>query len=115
MSFSETLRLLREEKNVTQKEVAEQCGLTATCICQLESGARNPTGSTIKSLASYFNVTADFLLGIDNFTEIQTVKNRISKYTKDEKKLISYYRDMKLTDKRKIKKIAQLFATNKGD
>ena len=62
MSFCEVVKNLRDEKGVTQREVARACGFTPTCICQLESGVRNPTGSTIKALADYFQVSADYLL-----------------------------------------------------
>lgn len=65
MSFCELIKELRIERNLTQKEVAQGCNLTPTCICQLETGARNPTGSTIKELAKFFDVTADYLLGLE--------------------------------------------------
>lgn len=64
MEFRDILKDLRFEKNVTQGEVAKSCGLTSTCICQLETGARNPTGSTVIALAKYFDVSADYLLGL---------------------------------------------------
>ncbi len=67
MSFCELLKDLRDEFGVTQKEVALACGITPTCICQLENGSRNPTGSTIKSLAKYFGCSADYLLELDQF------------------------------------------------
>lgn len=68
MSFCELLKDLRDEFGVTQKEVALACGITPTCICQLENGSRNPTGSTIKALAKYFGCSADYLLELDQFT-----------------------------------------------
>ena len=66
MNFCETLKYLRAEKGVTQKEVAKACNLTPTCICSLEQGTRNPTGSTIRTLAVYFGVSADYLLGLED-------------------------------------------------
>lgn len=63
------LKDLRAEKHVTQKDVALACGVTPTCICQLENGTRTPTGSTIKSLAQYFDVSADYLLGLKDDLE----------------------------------------------
>lgn len=124
MSFSDTLRLLREEKNVTQKEVAEQCGLTATCICQLESGARNPTGSTIKSLSMYFHVSSDYLLGLeDDFggkvagsnsprSAVSTVEDLL---TPEERKLIVDYRKLDKVSKRAIERTASSLAEDPGD
>ena len=63
MGFAERLKYLREEKGVTQKEVAKSCDITTTCICNLENGLRNPTGSTIIALSDFFGVSADYLLG----------------------------------------------------
>ncbi len=66
MGFREVLKYLRTEKGVTQIEVAKGCGLTTTCICSLEQGTRNPTGSTVAALAKYFGCSADYLLGLEN-------------------------------------------------
>ena len=98
MNFCDILKQLREEKGVTQKVVAKNCNLTATCICQLESGVRNPTGSTLKALAQYFNVSADYLLGIeDDFgikqngisQEEENVLAMFAALTEDEKKVFT--------------------------
>ena len=64
MSFGEILKNLRIERGLTQKELANACNVTATCICQLENGSRNPTGSTVAVLARFFDVSSDYLLGI---------------------------------------------------
>lgn len=66
MSFSEILKYLREEKEVTQKQLAKACNLSPQCICNLEQGTRNPTGSTVATLAKYFGCSADYLLGLEN-------------------------------------------------
>ena len=63
MQFKDILKMLREERNLTQKEVATGCDISATCVCQLETGQRNPTGSTLYTLADFFEVSTDYLLG----------------------------------------------------
>ncbi len=63
MLFKEKLKELREERGLTQKNIALACDLTPTCICQLETGARNPTGSTLVALANFFDVSIDYLMG----------------------------------------------------
>ena len=62
MDFKERLRELREELGLTQKEVAEGSLLSPQCISQLEAGTRNPTGSTLISLANFFACSVDYLL-----------------------------------------------------
>ena len=57
------LRELREQKGVTQKEVATAIGCTATVYSRYERGEREPDISTLCSLADYFKVSTDALIG----------------------------------------------------
>ena len=57
------LRELREQKGVTQKEVASAVGCTPTVYSRYERGEREPDISTLCSLADYFEVTTDALIG----------------------------------------------------
>ena len=57
------LRELREQKGVTQKEVANAIGCTATVYSRYERGDREPDISTLCSLADYFEVSTDTLIG----------------------------------------------------
>lgn len=57
------LRELREQKGVTQKEVATAVGCTSTVYSRYERGVREPDISTLCSLADYFEVSTDDLIG----------------------------------------------------
>ena len=57
------LRELREQKGVTQKEVASAVGCTPTVYSRYERGEREPDISTLCSLADYFEVSTDVLIG----------------------------------------------------
>lgn len=57
------LRELREQKGVTQKEVANAIGCTATVYSRYEREDREPDISTLCSLADYFEVSTDILIG----------------------------------------------------
>ena len=94
MNFCEILKYLRAEKGVTQKEVAIACDLTPTCICQLETGARNPTGSTIKALAIYFNCSADYLLGLEDDFGNVVVSGQTSDLSKSDKELLDVFHSL---------------------
>lgn len=68
IDFSDRLAGLLVEKNITQKELAMNCGLSTQCVSALITGRNNPTGSTVATLAQFFGVSADYLLGlIDDF------------------------------------------------
>jgi len=56
------IKLLRTEKEVTQKELADFLGLTPKMISFYEKGERFPPHDIISKLSDYFNVTTDYLL-----------------------------------------------------
>lgn len=68
------LKLLREEKGLTQKELADILKLSASSIAMYESGKRDPDTSTIKSLAVLFNCSTDFLLGLSNYRDVSKLR-----------------------------------------
>lgn len=43
MSIGENLKQLREQRNMTQLELAERVGVTGPMICQIERGTKVPT------------------------------------------------------------------------
>ena len=66
MALSSILRDLRKERNLTQSELAKLAGLTTSCISMIETGQREANANTIAALSVAFNVTADYLLGIED-------------------------------------------------
>lgn len=70
--FSKRLKMLREEKGLTQKEVATVLGVAPSTYTLYEGGKREPGFSTLCKLSQYFNVSTDFLLGMSS------VKNKDS-------------------------------------
>lgn len=61
--FSEILKELRSEKNVSQKVVAELLGVSDRNIRFYESGEHRPDFDGLLLLADYFNVSIDYLVG----------------------------------------------------
>ena len=66
MSFSETLKELRIDANLTHASLAKKLGLTKSSIGFWESGRNEPTISSALLLAKFFNVSTDYLLGLDD-------------------------------------------------
>ena len=56
------LRELREQKGVTQKEVANAVGCTPTVYSRYEREEREPDIDTLCRLANYFEVSLDYLV-----------------------------------------------------
>ena len=62
MNFSNNLRALREEKNITQKQLASYLCLSRSTIAGYETKSHQPDFVTLEKLATYFNVSIDFLI-----------------------------------------------------
>lgn len=61
--FKDILKMLRQEANVGQVELAKAIGVSNGIISLWESGKREPTMSSLISLSNYFKVSLDYLVG----------------------------------------------------
>ncbi|WP_125572355.1 helix-turn-helix domain-containing protein [Lacticaseibacillus songhuajiangensis] len=56
---------LRESKNMSQAELARRMQVDGSIISKIESGARKVSSEELAKLASIYEVTTDYLLGIN--------------------------------------------------
>lgn len=69
--FSKVLKSLRQDDNLTQRELGKKLGLSGSAISMYERGAREPELEVLEIIADYFNVSIDFLhTGILNTVSI---------------------------------------------
>lgn len=61
--LGQRLRELRKEKHVLQREMAEILGITEVHYRRVEAGKVNIPTLTLCTLADYFGVTTEYLLG----------------------------------------------------
>ncbi len=86
MQFNNILRNLREEEKMTKKELAAKLNISPSAVSMYELGERTPSVDVLESIADYFNVDMDYLLGK------QTVKRKISyDFLKQECELEAYF------------------------
>ncbi|MBQ9624803.1 MAG: helix-turn-helix domain-containing protein [Clostridia bacterium] len=64
--FNERLKELRLQKHYTQKQVADDLKMTVSALSQYENGKRTPKNSVLIRLAKYYNVSSDYILGMDD-------------------------------------------------
>ena len=64
IQFKERLKELRKEKHLSQVELAKELQVSQRSISSWETGFRQPDFATLETLAKYFNVTTDYLLGV---------------------------------------------------
>lgn len=55
----------RKSLGYTQKEVADHIGIARTTYAMYESESRDPDTKTLESLADFYGVSTDYLLGRD--------------------------------------------------
>ena len=58
------LKELRNERNLTQKELGLLFNASQNTISQWENGSREISNDRLAEIANYFDVTIDYLLGI---------------------------------------------------
>lgn len=64
-AFAIRLKELRMEKQLSQTQLARVLGVSQSMIARWENDECEPTGTNIVSIANYFGVTTDYLLGCD--------------------------------------------------
>ena len=86
----------RINKNLTQKAVAELLGVTQDSISLWENGKRIPDTQYIKELCKIFDISADYLLGLeDDFgTKTHNEATAVTTYSAEERRLVDYFRQL---------------------
>ncbi len=102
MNFSENLRFLLDEGNITQKQLATMINVAPSTVGNYIQGKTEPDLATLLALADALNVSVDLLLG----------KASSADRSHDEDHLIKLYRQANAQNKKTIlavvKTIAQL-------
>lgn len=70
VDFGNTLKSLRLQNNMTQAQLAQKLGLTKSVISAYETGLRLPSYDILIHVAKIYNVSTDYLLGMERKQEI---------------------------------------------
>ncbi len=65
IKFQERLKELRNEKELSQTALAKELKVSQRSISSWETGFRQPDYETLRLIAEFFEVTTDYLLGIE--------------------------------------------------
>ena len=110
------LKNLRIKKNITLDQLAAELNkmftinITSSMLSKWETGKAAPVYDHLKRLASYYDVTTDFLLGFDQYENLTSIdsdnnldihnkKTRYSKKQNNIKVITELLEDDKITNK----------------
>lgn len=64
--FGERLKELRQEKKMGQVELAKSLGVSKGVVSLWENGLREPSMGSLIAVATFFGVSIDYLVGLEN-------------------------------------------------
>lgn len=112
MTFGETLKKLRQRKNLSQDDLAKLLNVKQYVISSWEIGRSEPNIEQIKFLSTYFNIPTDYLLGkdiiiVNNEKEFEIVTNHFKQDINDDaiSEVVNLLEELNEKDKIKIVRI----------
>lgn len=93
MNFSDNLKSLMIENNLTQKKISEIAQVNQRTISSWINGQNEPLAYSVAKIADYFHVSVDYLLGReDDLGNISISGSPASELTSEERELIETFR-----------------------
>lgn len=75
MDYIQRMRNLREDNDKTQQQIADYLGTSQTMYARYERGANELPIHHLLALCKYYNVSADYILGLSNIKQISKWKH----------------------------------------
>ena len=102
MTIAESIRITRQQKGMSQAELAELSGVNNKSLSRYELGTSIPPANALKDLANALGVSADYLL--DN--DVVSIKDKellsqfevIQEMTGESKNMVKNFLDMVVRD-----------------
>lgn len=111
----DNLKTIRTSKGLTQKDVATHLGVVTSCYANWEQGRTEPDTTTLTALAKYFDVTTDYLLGLEDDFGIKSNEVQSNATSEEEQQLLYDYRSLNSACRKLVKQtIETLKGTNEA-
>ena len=85
---------LRTDKGLSQKDLAKKINVSGSAIGYWETGTNEPKATYLSRLSEFFEVSTDYLLGLEDDFGSRTVAPMGDTTTADERDLLEVYRTL---------------------
>ena len=82
LNIGETIKRLRKEREITQEEFAEVLGVSCQSVSRWENDNCYPDIELIPSIAEFFGISTDRLMGVDETKEKEAVSSYLEAFQK---------------------------------
>ncbi|VIF96549.1 HTH-type transcriptional regulator [Clostridioides difficile] len=118
MNVSQRIKCLRENMNMSQKELSEKANINTSVMNRIESGERAIRDDELIVFAKIFDVSTDYILGLSdteklNIDESYEFIDSLNS-SDDIKELIKVVLSLDEETRDKMLKIAKVFVTEKN-
>ena len=111
MSIGKRIKEIRLEKGMTQKELAEKCGMFDSALRRIENGKQNPKIETIERIIEALNIPFTDIIDDDelrlsvnkHFKETEQILDAVENFfSQDTKYALCLYESLKQKNKIKV-------------
>lgn len=79
--FTKRLKELLQESGKTQKEICDELGISKQKMSKWKTGYNEPCLNEVIMLAKYFDVTTDYLLGVDEYERGSMISHSFNNFS----------------------------------
>lgn len=94
IGLGEKIKNLRIDKGITQPELAKILNVSNAVISFWENNQNEPKATYLKALAEYFQISVDYLLGLENDYGVKVAVSMGDACTVEERQLVTKYREL---------------------
>lgn len=117
--FAERIKELREQNKLSLATLSQKLGVSDAAICKWENNIAEPKASYIRTIADFFEVSTDYLLGIENEIGLKKYsapvkKQETAELTPDGKELVKIFNALEREYQMQILEYARYTAQRLG-
>lgn len=107
----QNLKALRDSLNMTQEEFGKSIGLAKSTYNNYETGVREPKSDFWMAIAQKYNVSIDYLMGLENLqNEKQPAPTNEGELSEEDKKLLMMIHNLSPENRARIVAIIEALA-----